>query len=206
MMPNSAVYTVGLTGGIATGKSTVARFLRDAGAWVIDADVVSRSLTSPGGAALPAIREAFGDAVFQGAELNRAALGDVVFADETARQQLNGIMFPRIVAGVRAALEKLAVQGVTRAVIDAPILFEMGLDQTTKEIWVCDVPPALQVERLQARNRLTKEQALQRIASQMPAGEWRKRADHVIDTTLPPAQVRENVLRLWRNVPTAGAQ
>ena len=104
MKPNKP-YVLGLTGGIACGKSYVARLLRQRGISVLDADAISRSLTAPGGEALPAVRAAFGDQVFDGDTLNRRALGDVVFADPAARKQLEGILHPLIIRRMQRETE-----------------------------------------------------------------------------------------------------
>ena len=98
-------YVLGLTGGIACGKSYVARLLRQRGIPVLDADAISRSLTAPGGEALPAVRAAFGDQVFDGDTLNRRALGEVVFADPAARKRLEGILHPLIISRMQRETE-----------------------------------------------------------------------------------------------------
>ena len=98
-------YVIGLTGGIACGKSHLTKTLRDAGARIVDADEISRSLTAAGGKALPAIRAAFGEAVFRGETLDRRALGAKVFADETARGRLNAILHPMIFEEMRRQIK-----------------------------------------------------------------------------------------------------
>ena len=100
-----SAYVIGLTGGIACGKSNLSSALRAAGAQVIDADALSRATTAPGGPALPAIRSAFGDAVFDGNALNRRALGQLVFADASARAALNGIIHPLVLAQMRREID-----------------------------------------------------------------------------------------------------
>lgn len=190
------MYIIGLTGGIASGKSTVAGMLRSLGAAVVDADAVSRALTAPGGEALPAIREAFGDEVFDGGELNRGALAGRIFHDEAARRRLNGVMHPRITDGVRAQLRALEDSGVRTAVVDMPLLLEVGFDKYIDALWVCRLPRAQQIDRLMARNNLSRDEALARIESQGPDTQY-DHADVCIDTGGSPVQVRAQVERAW---------
>ena len=125
MKPNKP-YIVGLTGGIACGKSHVSRELRALGVPVMDADAISHGLTAPGGAALPAIREAFGDDIIDGETLNRKALGALVFSDDEKRRQLEGILHPLI---LQTMLQETAASAAPIVAWDVPLLFETGLDQ-----------------------------------------------------------------------------
>lgn len=195
------MYTIGLTGGIATGKSTVAELLRQLGAAVVDADAVSRALTAPGGEALPAIREAFGDGVFDGETLNRRALADLIFDQEDARLRLNALMFPRIVSGVRVQLERLAAQGTDIAVVDMPLLFESGFAASVDAIWICRLPLEQQITRLMARNRLTRQEALARIRSQKKELEASGQFGITIDTGGSPEALHMQVIRAWEALP-----
>lgn len=179
MKPNKP-YVLGLTGGIACGKSYVARLLRQRGIPVLDADAISRSLTAPGGQALPAVRAAFGDQVFDGDALNRRALGEIVFADAAARKQLEDILHPLIIA--RMQQETLSA-GTALVAWDVPLLYETGMDAQCDEVWCVSIPAGMQVRRVMRRDHLSRQQALRRMASQMPLDEKRRRADHVIDTS-----------------------
>ena len=179
MKPNKP-YVLGLTGGIACGKSYVARLLRQRGIPVLDADAISRSLTAPGGQALPAVRAAFGDQVFDGDTLNRRALGEIVFADAAARKQLEDILHPLIIA--RMHQETLSA-GTALVAWDVPLLYETGMDAQCDEVWCVSIPAGMQVRRVMRRDHLSRQQALRRMASQMPLEEKRRRADHVIDTS-----------------------
>lgn len=192
------MYIIGLTGGIASGKSTVAGMLQDLGAALVDADAVSRALTASGGEALPAIRETFGDGVFQGVELNRKALADRIFGDEAARQRLNGLMFPRILAGVQAQLRELSERGTPVAVVDMPLLQEAGFDKYVDALWVCTLPLELQITRLMARNGLTREEALARVQSQDSTAQMAAHADICIDTGGTLEEVRAQVEQAWQ--------
>lgn len=174
---------IGLTGGIACGKSNVSDALRSLGAAVIDGDVLSRELTAPGGAALPAIRQAFGGTVFHpDGTLNRRALGDVVFSDSAARRTLDALMQPLLRALILRRVEDARASGAALCVLDMPLLYEAGLDALCDRVWCVYVPEETQLRRLMARDGFTREQALARIRSQMPAREKADRAQVVIDT------------------------
>ena len=189
-------YVIGLTGGIACGKSHLARTLRDAGACLVDADEISRSLTAEGGPALEKIRAAFGDGVFQGERLDRRALGERVFADESALARLNAILHPMIFEEMRRRIDE--EKGIV--VMDVPLLYETGLDGWCDEIWCAYVPQKEQIKRLRARDGLTRKAALERIRAQMPAREKANRADRVIRTDRDREASAAEVLRLWQNV------
>jgi len=187
-------YVIGLTGGIACGKSHLSAALKEAGARVVDADEISRALTAPGGAALPLIRAAWGERVFAGEALDRRALSQVVFSDETELRRLNDMLHPLIFAQMRRELEK--TRGV--AVMDVPLLYETGLDQWCDEVWCAYVPQAEQILRLRRRSDLTRKEALLRIRAQMPAREKARRADRVIRTDGSKEESARAVLRLWQ--------
>ncbi|MBP3656540.1 MAG: dephospho-CoA kinase [Clostridia bacterium] len=186
---------IGLTGSIACGKSTVSSYLRQLGYDVVDADAISRSLTEPGGPALPAIRGAFGDTVFDGDALNRRALGALVFGDEQKRQTLNALLHPMIISQVTAELTTLDREG--RLVFgDIPLLYECGMESLFDRIWVVSAPLETQIARLSARDGLSEEEAVRRICSQMPLEEKRRRADAVIDTDGPIPNTQRQVRAL----------
>lgn len=189
-------YVIGLTGGIACGKSNLSRALKAAGAPVLDADEISRAMTAPGGPALPQIRAAFGEAIFDGDCLNRRALANAIYADEEKRQTLNGIVHPMVFAAIRQGIEK--EDGPV--VLDVPLLYECGMDAWCDEIWCAYVPQAEQVRRIRKRDQVTVRQAMQRIRAQMPAREKAKRSDHMIRTDGSKEMSASIVLSLWNNV------
>lgn len=183
---------IGLTGSIACGKSTVSAYLKTLGHAVVDADAISHALTAPGGRAIPLLREAFGDAVFDGNSLNRRALGSLVFADEGKRAQLNAILHPMIISSIQEELHALDAAG--RLVFgDVPLLFECAMENMFDQIWVVSVPEDIQLERVMTRDGLSRHEALDRIRSQMPLEEKRKRADAVIDSSGSVEQTREKI-------------
>ena len=187
-------YVIGLTGGIACGKTNLTRALQRAGAPVIDADEISRGLTAPGGPALPAIRETWGDRVFDGEELNRRALSDIVFKQPEERDKLNRLLHPLIFAEMRRQMD--AQEGPVA--LDVPLLFETGLDAWCDEIWCAYVPQKEQVRRLVKREGVSQREALRRVRAQMSTREKAKKSHHVIRTDGTKEQSAQIVLSLWQ--------
>lgn len=189
-------YVIGLTGGIACGKSNLSAALRRAGACVIDADEISHALTEKGGAALPALRAAFGDEIFDHDELNRRALSLKVFGHDENMERLNGILHPMIFAEMDRRL--MECEGI--AVLEAPLLYECGLEQKCDEVWCAYVPQREQVRRLCKRAGIGRREALQRIHSQMSPLQKARLSDRVIRTTGTKEESAEQALQLYRQV------
>lgn len=173
---------VGLTGGIATGKSTFAAALRAQGVPVVDADALARAVVAPGRPALEAVVREFGPGV-RGADgaLDRKALGALVFADPGARRRLEAILHPAIREAMQAETARLAAAGHDLAFYDAALLFEVGLDAAMALVVVVDAPPEVQLARLAARDGLPREAAAARLAAQLPVAEKAARADVVVE-------------------------
>ena len=197
--------TIALTGGIASGKSTVTQLLRELGAHIICADTISRQLTAMGGAALQPIRNAFGDSVFIGETLNRAALGNIVFSDPAKRELLNNIVHPLVYKQLRAQHSLALANNEALIVLDIPLLFETGYNAGADEIWLVDASLDTQLKRLCARDGITQEQALARINAQMPLAQKRALADVIIenhtDFETLKTTVSDAVNRLATNAP-----
>jgi len=175
---------IGLTGGIACGKSNISQTLAELGAVIIDGDLLSRELTAPDGAALPDIRKAFGDGVFlPDGTLNRRALGAVIFGDDKARQTLDSIMQPLLWQLIERRIEEARAANAPMCVLDMPLLYEAGLDRLCERVWCAWIPRETQLARLIARDGFSREEAEARLRSQMPADEKASRADVVIDTS-----------------------
>ncbi len=189
---------IGLTGGIACGKSTVAKMLEQEGACIVDADAISRSLTAPGGAGLDAVRRAFGDQVFDGEVLNRAALGRIVFSDAQKRQQLNAILHPMILDEMRRQIENGRKSGEKVVILDVPLLFEANMQHLTQLTVCVHAPREVQIARLSSRDGFGREEALGRILSQMPLEEKMRRSDVLLCTDKPLEQLRQDVHILYQ--------
>lgn len=190
---------IGLTGGIASGKSTVARLLAQRGVPVVDADQLARDAVVPGSPALAAIAAAFGaDMLLADGTLNRQRLGERVFGDAEARRRLEAIMHPAIGDLARARLAELAQARQTVAIYMAPLLIEAGAADRVDEIWVVYVDQETQVARLMARDGMPREQALSRIAAQMPMSEKKKYGRLVIDNSGTPEELAARVDGVWR--------
>ena len=186
---------IGLTGSIACGKSAVSQYLRELGYFVADADAISRSLTAPGGQALPLLREAFGDGIFDGDVLNRRRLGSIVFGDADRRAQLNAILHPLILSTFQAELE---AHDAPNALVfgDVPLLYECNMAQMFDRIMVVSAPRETQIARLLSRDGLSREDAERRIDAQMPLAQKCALADAVINTDGPMENTRAQVRAL----------
>jgi dephospho-CoA kinase len=188
---------VGLTGGIATGKSTVSAMFRALGCVVIDADLLAREVVEPGEPALTDIVRDFGSGVLQAdGKLDRQALGAVVFGDADRRRRLEAITHPRIRERFARRLQTLADERFDGIVIfDAAVIVESGNWKTMDRLVVVVADDATQIARLQARDGIGREEALRRIGSQMPVSEKAKLAHYVIDNSgdrgATEAQVRQ---------------
>ena len=190
---------VGLTGGIASGKSTVAALLRDLGAVVVDSDRLAREVVAPGTRGLAAVVEAFGPEVLTATgELDRAAMADLVFTDEAARRRLEGIVHPLVHEAGRA--EEAAAPAGTLVVHDVPLLAEGGRAGEFDAVLVVDCPEELQVERMVRDRGWTREEALRRIAAQATRDQRLAVATHVIENTGTPEQLRARVVAVYQEL------
>lgn len=188
---------VGLTGGIATGKSTVSRMFADRGAKIVDADQIARLVVEPGTEGLRQVVEAFGERVLQGEELNRKVLGSIIFSDEKARLRLNQILHPLIRQEMFRQTKLYKKSGAPVIIWDVPLLFESKLTDLVKKVIVVYVSEEVQLQRLQQRDELTKEEAIKRIRSQISIDKKKKLADYVIDNQGPISRTESQVDQLW---------
>ena len=204
---------VGLSGGIGSGKSTVARLFEKLGAVLIDSDAIVHELQAPGAPMLEQIARAFGrDLIDATGALDRKALGALVFRDEQLRLRLNAIVHPAVGAETLRRVVAAREAGASVIVIDIPLLFEGRSSgrggaslmdfQATVVVWV---PEAVQVERTMARDACTREEALRRVRAQMPLAEKRAIADYVIDNSGAPEDTERQVREVFDAVSAAAA-
>lgn len=188
---------LGLTGSIASGKSTVSSFFKKMGYPVVDADLVARKLVLPGMPVNHKLKSVFGSAVFEGSTLNRKKLGQLVFSDPQKLTLLNQIMQPAIRTEITRQLRKY--QGEKLVVLDAALLLEQGYQKLVDKVMVVSILPELQVQRLMARDRLPLKEAKQRISSQWSQEKKLQLADIVIDNSSSVEETQHQVLKWLDN-------
>ncbi len=188
---------VGLTGSIACGKSTISRYLISRGFPVVDGDLISRELTAPGSPVLAEILHHFGERyINDNGNLNRRALGQLIFRDEHARSRLDALMAPHLKRLTLERIEQLRAEGAVLCFLDMPLLFEKGYDRYCDSVWCVWLPENVQISRLTDRDHLTEEDALNRIRAVMSSDEKAQRADYVIDNSGSVRQTLASVERL----------
>jgi len=193
---------IGLTGGIASGKSTVSSVLKNLGAYIIDADVIAREVVVPGHPAWQQIVQAFGEKILlDDGNINRRKLADRVFHDEAARKKLNQITHPWIIKEVEKKIGEIgAMDRQAVIVVDAPLLIEAGMVDLVDQVWLAALPEELQVTRLTQRDHTSREEAIHRISAQMPLVEKQKYAHHIIDTSGSLADTVNQIHVLWNQL------
>ncbi len=195
---------VGLTGGVASGKSTVSAVLAELGAVVIDADVLAREVVARGTEGLAEVVEAFGSEVLtEGGELDRPAMAALVFGDEERRRRLEAIIHPRVRARA-AELEAAASEGSV-VVHDIPLLVETGQAAHFDAVLVVDVPPELQVQRMRELRGMSEEEARRRVAAQASRAERAAAATYLIDNTGTLEDLRRTVTEVYRELTHSSA-
>ena len=191
--------TIGLTGGIACGKSTVSNVLKDCGARIVDADAIAHELSRSNQPIFHVYVELFGpEIVTPEGTLDRAEIAQRVFSDTVLRDKMNARVHPIIRAAAEERLDAAHMDGTAVVVLDVPLLFEAGWDALTNDTWVVALPPEEQLARLLARDHTMDEaEARARIAAQMPLAEKCMRADVVIDNSGTREETKERVEKLW---------
>ena len=202
MLCSAPMILVGLTGGVATGKSTVARMFKQFGAVVIDADGLARNVVEPGKPAWREIVRKFGKTVLNSNRtLNRHALGAIVFGNRTKLRQLERIIHPRVARLQSQLTRQAACKNPNTVVIyDVPLLFEAGVDKRVDKIIVVTADRETQLARLKKRNGLSRAESLRRIRNQMPLAKKIQQADHLLNGALPRSLLRKQVGQLFRNL------
>jgi dephospho-CoA kinase len=189
---------IGLTGGIASGKSSVARIMEALGGVIIDADQLAREAVAPGEEAYNSIVAEFGEGIVNpDRTIKRQALGKIIFADSDARRRLERITHPAIARLAEERLTALRNAGTPVVVYMAPLLIEAGVTSRVDEIWVVYADRETQVARLMLRDGLSRDEALQRLATQMPMEEKRTYGKIVIDNSGTPEETERQVRDVW---------
>ncbi|PZH36249.1 dephospho-CoA kinase [Staphylococcus aureus] len=187
---------IGLTGGIASGKSTVSELLSVFGFKVVDADKAAREAVKKGSKGLAQVREVFGDeAIDENGEMNRRYMGDLVFNHPEKRLELNAIIHPIVRDIMEEEKQEYLKQGYN-VIMDIPLLFENELENTVDEVWVVYTSESIQMDRLMQRNNLSLEGAKERVYSQISIDKKSRMADHVIDNLGDKLELKQNLERL----------
>ncbi|NLT96442.1 MAG: dephospho-CoA kinase [Clostridia bacterium] len=196
------MLVIGLTGGIASGKSTVSKYLKSLGAAIIDADLLARQAVEPGEKGWQKIKEYFGEGVFlpQG-HLDRRKLAEIIFNDEEKRKVLNSIIHPEVVQKTKELIERYKREGqVPLIVVDAPLLIEAGMHNLVDEVWVLNVKPEVQVQRVMERDNISRDSAVRRLKSQLSTEEKLKYAHRVIDNNETVDKTIRQVQDFWQDI------
>lgn len=196
------MLTVGLTGGIATGKSTVSALLRQAGFPIVDADIVAREVVEPGTPTLEKIKSAFGPGIIDNGVLDRRKLGQIVFEDGAQLKKLNDIMQPAISSAMADKINFWRLQNVPILVLDVPLLFERDYDKNklVDKIIVVTASEEIQLFRLENRDQLSNMEARNRVKAQLPMSQKIARADYVIDNNGRIEELQEQVTVLIKKI------
>lgn len=191
---------VGLSGGIATGKTSVARIFSLLGALIIDADMIARKVVEPKGKAWQEVVASFGEEVLnEDLSINRQRLAELAFSQKALLQRLNEITHPEIIAEIEKQLKEMQTEGRI-IILDAPLLIEAGLTNLVDKLIVVSASEETQMERLVKRNGLTKKAVENRISAQMPLPEKIAKADIVIDNDGSEEELEEKVGQIWRQM------
>ena len=194
------MLVIGLTGGIGTGKSEVARLLESLGAAPINADQIGHEAYKPHSDTWNLVVDAFGEGILQeSGEIDRRALGGIVFSDPEGMAKLNAIMHPQMASMVTDRIDSLRGDGAEVVVVEAAVLFEAGWETLVDEVWSTDSPVETVVQRLQAARGISPEEARKRIDSQMDREERLGRSDVVVDNSGDVARLERTVRELWQS-------
>jgi dephospho-CoA kinase len=198
------VRIFGLTGGIASGKSTVSEILRELGAHVLDADEIAREVVAAGSPGLAAVAARFPGVLLPDGTLDRRKLAARIYAEPSERFALNALLHPLIAQRFLEHTERLRASGESRVVYDAALLFENGLERGMDGVILVWIPLELQKARLAARDRLSPEEAEARLAAQEPLDQKRARATWIVDNSGDRESTRAQVETIWRAILARG--
>ncbi len=191
---------IGLTGGIATGKSSVSNILQQKGATIIDADKIVHKLMEPEHKLWYDIVNTFGDEILlDNRQIDRKKLGKIIFNNQNKREKLNQITHPRVIAEIKNKMDKLE-DGDNIIVAEVPLLFEVGMEDLFTEVWVVTADKEIQIKRLKQRDGLDTEAAQKRIKAQMPLAKKEKLADRIINNNGSKKELLAQINRVWSKV------
>ena len=191
------MYTIGLTGGIGTGKSEVLSILRDLGASTVQADLLAHEIYSPGKPAWQDIIHTFGSEILTAEhQINRKKLGEIVFADKNKLSKLNQIVHPRIFEHLKELIEKQEMAGVRLLVIEAAILIEAEWTEMVDSVWVVKASKSIIIDRLKGKTTLSEKQITQRINAQISDAKRQEKANEIITNNGDKSELRDQVRKL----------
>ena len=200
MQPSKGIV-IGLTGTIGSGKSTVSAYLKKKGAFIVDADAISRCALEKGGAGYRMCLDTFGDGILlPNGTIDRKKLAAVVFSSEEARGKLNAIVHPLVLAEMQRMTQEAFLQGEKAVIWDVPLLFESGMQAFCQETWLVYCTEETSIRRLLARDGMTREEALRRIRSQMDTEKKKELADRLLPNDGSLRQLYIRCTRLWNQV------
>lgn len=205
MMQNKVLKTkkIGLTGGIASGKSTVSAHLKHLGAYVIDADIVSREITKKGSFVLQKLKDELGkEIVDNDGNLNRPLVRNIVFNDAVMLKKLNKVIHPEIIREISSRIEDVCNKDIPVVVVDAALLIETGIYKKMDQVWLVFLEKQVQIERLMKRDNISYTDALNIIKSQMELEQKVKYADYIIDNNFTEEYTLKQTENLWNKVLT----
>lgn len=193
---------IGLTGGIGSGKTTVTDYLMSRGFHVLDADKIAREIVLPGSEMLIQLTAVFGRGILmEDGSLDRKKLAAIVFSDADKKKTMDGLMHTRILELIHERILQFREEGKKKVIfIDAPLLFETGLDNSVSEIWVIDVDDETRIKRVMERDGLNREDIEKRISSQMTREEKKRRADVILDNTGHQEALYEQIEQLLKKI------
>jgi len=192
---------IAITGGVGTGKSTVARMFAELGAEVLDADQIAREAVAVGAPAWAELRRLYGPEYFhENGELNRSKLAQLVFADPEARRRLDGLIHPLVAQKLQARYADLERRGVELVIVEVPLLFETGVEAAFDRVIVVAAPEALQIRRLRGRDRRGKDEIQGILKAQWPLADKVARADYVVDNRGRRRSTARQVKNIWADL------
>lgn len=195
------MFRIGLTGGIATGKSTVVKIMQEFGVSVINLDQISREILTKGSEGYWQVLEIFGQEILDSSEnINRKKLGKIVFNNVEKRNVLEAITHPLILKKMDEKIDFLKSVGEKVVVVEVPLLIETGMMDQFDQVWLVYIDKAIQKKRLKERDFLSENEILQRINAQMPLEEKKKYADFIIDNSSNRDELKEKLRKIWREI------